>query len=342
MKKIIIAIIVLIVLALGFSAWKLLGPSLSSSDGEFLYIKTGSGYADVKQELISKKIIKTSRWFHLASKILRYKKIKPGRYKIKKDMSLFKLVRMLRSGDQTQVNFVITKIRTKEDFARKAGNLLECDSIQVIHFLTNNDSLKKFGLDTNTTMAALMPYTYSLNWNTTAEELFQKCYTAFKIFWTEKRKQKADSLHLTPLQVSILASIVEEETLEKADKPNIASVYINRIRAGMPLQADPTVKFAMKDFGLKRILKMHLQTISPYNTYLNTGLPPGPICSPSIETIDAVLDSPATNYMYFVASSNFDGSSIFTSKLSDHIKYAKEYQQALTKRLDSLNKIKPE
>jgi UPF0755 protein len=340
-KKLIVGITGLILLLLAFTAWKILGPAVSIPAGEYFYIKTGEDFGKVKEELFDKRYISNSGWFELVSKMLHYKTIKPGRYRLRKQMSLFNLVKMLRSGNQAQVNFVITKLRTKEDFARKTGSQFECDSLQVIHFLNNGDSLRKYGLDTNTVTAALMPYTYNLNWNNTPGKIFQKIYTAYEVFWTTERKQKANSLHLSPVQVSTLASIVEEETLNKSDKYNIASVYLNRIRIGMPLQADPTVKFALKDFGLKRILNVHLKTVSPYNTYLNSGLPPGPICTPSIETIDAVLDAPKTDYLYFVASSNFDGSSVFTSNLTDHSKYARAYQQALSQRLDSVKKNNP-
>jgi UPF0755 protein len=342
MKKIIIRVIILLFLiAAAFAGWKFFGPATSTSGGEFLYIKTGSAYADVKQELISKKYINSSTWFDMASKILRYKTIKPGRYKIKKGMSLFSLVRMLRAGNQSQVNFIITKIRTRQDFARKAGNTFEFDSLQMINFLNNTDILRNYELDTNTFSAAIMPNTYSLNWNSTPEKVFQKLYSTFKNFWIADRKIKADSLHLSPKEVTTLASIVEEETLKKTDKLLIASVYLNRLRVHMPLQADPTVRFAMKDFTLKRILGTHLKTVSPYNTYLNRGLPPGPICTPSVETIDAVLNAPKTDYLFFVASSKFNGSSIFTTNLTDHTKYAREYQQELTRRMDSVKKINP-
>jgi len=339
MKKRIIAVtITSFVLAAGFIGWKVFGPGVSTGNGEFFYIKTGTDYDNVKQELTSKKYIRGSTWFDLVSKLLRYKTVKPGRYKIQKGMSLFNLVRILQNGHQTQIAFVITKLRTKEDLAKKTGGIFECDSLQLINFLNNSDSLKKYGLDSNTVIAAIMPYTYNLNWNSSAGKIFQKLNTAYRIFWTAERKQKADSLHLTPVEISTIASIVEEETRIKNDKPNIASVYLNRLRLGMPLQADPTVKFAMKDFGLKRILYVHLKTISPYNTYLHTGLPPGPICTPSIESIDAVLNSPKTDYLYFVANSNFDGSSIFTTNLIDHNKYASSFQKALDARIDSLKK----
>jgi UPF0755 protein len=340
-KKIIIGIILLLLFAGGFAGWKLFGPAVSTPEGEFLYIKTGSTYADVKEELINKKFINGSTWFGLASRIFHYKKIKPGRYKIKKGMSVVSLVKMLRAGNQSQLNFVITKLRTREDFARKAGNVFEFDSLQMINFLNNADSLKSYGLDTNTVTAVMLPLTYTLNWNSSPEKVFQACYTAYKKFWTKERVTKADNLNLTRIEVITLASIVEEETLKRSDKPNIASVYLNRIRAGMPLQADPTIKFAMKDFTLKRILSTHLETVSPYNTYLNKGIPPGPICTPAVETIDAVLDAPKTDYLYFVASSKFDGSSIFTTNLTDHGRYAREYQQELTRRMDSAKKANP-
>jgi UPF0755 protein len=336
-KKIITGILLFILLVACFFAWKVFSPSVSTPGGEFFYIRTGATYAEVKQELVSKKFLPGSAWFDMVSKILRYKNIRPGRYKINNGMSLFKLVRLLKNGKQSPISIVITKIRTKEDLARKIGSQFECDSTQMIHFLNNADSLREYDLDSNIVMTAVMPYTYNMNWNTTPKKVFQNFFTAYKNFWTTERRQKAGNLNLSPTQVSILASIVDEETNLKSDRPNIASVYLNRMKKGMPLQADPTIKFALRDFKLKRIYDTHLAVRSPYNTYLNTGLPPGPICTPSVETIDAVLDAPQTNYLYFVASSNFDGSSVFTSDYKEHMKYAKAYQQAMNKR-DTANK----
>jgi UPF0755 protein len=294
----------------------------------------------VKENLVNRKVIRNTAWLNRVASWLKYKSVKPGRYEIKDGMSLYKLVRMLRAGQQSPVKMVITKERTKELFAGKMGNKfdLECDSLQMIKFLNNNDSLKKYGVDTNTVMAIVMPYTYNLNWNSNPEKIFEQFYTAYKKFWTAERKVKADSLRLSPLKISALASIVEEETNKKADKYNIASTYLNRIKVGMKLQADPTVKFAMKNFGLKRVLGVHLKTESPYNTYMYTGIPPGPICTPSVESIDAVLDAPKTEYLYFVASHKFDGSTVFTTNFNDHIKYARLYQQELTRRMDSTKK----
>jgi UPF0755 protein len=340
-KKILQTILLLLVASAGFFGWKLYGPALTTTNGEFFYVKTGSTLSDVKEKLIAEKYIQNDTWYNLVTKILRFKKAKPGRYKITNNMGLMELVRMFRSGNQSMVNFSITKFRTKEDFARKAGNMFEFDSLQMIGFLNNNDTLKKYGLDTNTVTAVMMPFTYSLNWNSTPEKVFQSQHTAFQKFWTAERKIKADSLHMTPIEVSTIASIVEEETNNKSDKLNIASTYLNRLRINMPLQADPTVKFGLKDFAIKRILLAHLKMPSPYNTYLNKGLPPGPICTPSVESIDAILNAPKTDYIYFVASSKFDGSSVFTSNYTDHLKYARLYQQELTKRMDSAKKANP-
>ena len=340
-KKILFGLFAIIIFLIAFIASKFFGAAVSTTAGEFFYVKTGSTYKDVRDELISKKYISGGYWFDWTSRILKYENVRPGRYKLKKGMSLVKLVRMFRSGDQSLLSFVITKIRTKESLAARIGNMFECDSASMISFLNNEDSLKQFGLDTNTVMVAAMPYTYSITWNTTPGKIFRRFYTAYEDFWTKERKQKADSARLTPVQVSIIASIIDEETNRSSDKPLIASVYINRVRQGMPLQADPTLKFAMRNFGLKRILNVHKETVSPYNTYSNKGLPPGPICTPAVETIDSVLAAPKSNYLYFVASSNFDGTHIFTSNYDDHMKYAKLYQKELTRQIkirDSIQK----
>jgi UPF0755 protein len=331
-KKIVSGILAALILITGFIAWKFIGPTVHAPEKKFFYINTGKTYDDVKKDLHDLEIISGTTWFNWAAKMMGYNSVKPGRYEIKKGMSLAGLVRMLKNGQQTPVNFIITKIRTKEVLASKIGAVFECDSTQVIHFLDSPDSLKQYGLDTNTVMAAAMPFTYTIKWNTTAGSVFEQFYTAYKTFWTPERKQKADSLGISPLEVSAIASIIDEETNSKKDKPTVASVYLNRIKKGMPLQADPTLKFALRDFGLKRILNVHKEVQSPYNTYANKGIPPGPICTPQLETIDAVLNSPKTDYLYFVANSTFDGSHIFTTNYAEHMKFARLYQQELNKR----------
>lgn len=342
-KKIILGILAVIIAAAAFIGYTLFKPAVSNKKDSYFYIRTGDDVASVKKNLVSQQYISGGS-FDMVCKFLKYKKAKPGRYKLQDGMSLYKLVKMLRSGSQAEVKMVINKERTKEIFAGKIGTGkkydLECDSLQMINFMNNNDSLKKYGVDSNTVMSIVMPYTYNLKWNSNPGKIFQQFYTAYQKFWTDERKVKADSLHLTALQVISLASIVEEETNKKADKLNIASTYLNRVRIGMKLQADPTVKFALKNFALKRVTGVHLKTDSPYNTYLYPGIPPGPICTPSPESIDAVLNAPKTEYLYFVASHKFDGSSVFTTNFGDHLKYARLYQQELTRRMDSASKAK--
>ncbi|MEO8172974.1 MAG: endolytic transglycosylase MltG [Sediminibacterium sp.] len=331
-------IVIILLIAAAFIAWRLFGSNTNFEDNKkSFYIKTGSRFDDVFQDLETQKILKNPGTFKWVAKQLDYdEKVKAGKYVIEKGASIFNIVRMLRSGRQTPVNLVINKLRTKEDFAKKIASNFESDSVEVMSLLNNNDSLDKYSLDTNTVMTAIIPNTYSLLWNTPATKIFKKLFEEHEVFWNEERKKRAAALNLTPVQAYILASIVEEETNMQADKGKIASVYLNRMETGMRLGADPTVKFAMRDFGLKRIYHKHLAFPSPYNTYQNVGLPPGPICTPSTKTIDAVLNSPATSYLYFVARPDFKGYSNFAATYEEHLRNAKAYQQAL----DSLIKTK--
>ncbi len=336
-KKIFLITIIIILIIAGIAAWIFCGPTLSNKNSKYIYIKTNANYNNVKEELINKKIISTTIWFDFLAKRLHYDDaVKPGRYEITDGMSLFNLLKKIRNGRQSPVDLVINKLRTKEDLAQKIAANFECDSLSVISFLNNMDSLAKFNLDTNTAMTAVIPNTYSVFWNTSANKIFRKLYSEQEKFWNEDRKKKAAAIKLTPQQVYTMASIVEEETNKQEDKGKIASVYINRIASNQKLEADPTVKFAMKDFALKRIYKKHLSYPSPYNTYINTGLPPGPICTPSPNTMDAVLDATPTDYLFFVAKPDFKGYSNFASTYKEHLVFAKAYQQAL----DSLIKAK--
>lgn len=333
-RKIIYTVLLVVLLAGGFVGWKLLGPTIAAPEKKYFYIKTGATYHDVKADLAFLKIIPGEFWFDQVSKRLGYDKaVKAGRYEIRNGTSLLGLVRMLRAGNQSPVNFVINKLRTKEDLAARVSASFECDSLAFISFINNADSLKRYKLDSNTVMTAVIPNTYSFFWNSTPSRIFKKLFNEQEKFWKGEREQKAAALGMTPAQVYTMASIVEEETVKEADKGKIASVYINRIETGMKLEADPTVKFAMKDFGLKRILHKHLAFSSPYNTYQHTGLPPGPICTPSTKTIDAVLNAPQTNYIFFVARPDWSGLSNFTHSYGEHMINAKNYQHFL----DSVN-----
>lgn len=337
MKKTIRFILIFTLIVVLFAAWKVFGPSVSSSQEKFLYIKTGSTFGDVKDDLISKKIISSSRWFDWVAGAMNFDKVKAGKYEIKKNMSLFELIRVLKNGKQTPVKLVITKLRLKEDLARKLGQQFEFDSLAAIQFLTNNDSLKNYEVDSNTVMAAVMPDTYSFFWNSSPEKIYQKLFDHWKKFWNDERKKKADMIQLTPIQVSTLASIVDEEVNLKSEKEKISSVYLNRLHKNMQMESCPTVKYALRDFALTRLYYKHLKVESPYNTYEHAGLPPGPICTPQPETIDIVLNAPQTDYLYFVANSDFSGTHIYSTNYADHLKFAKKFAEAQDKQ-DSIRK----
>lgn len=327
----IIAIIAVVIL------WQIFGSAVNNPSKKFLYIPTNSTYAQVKDSLQRNGLLEDFFWFDQISEYADYQsKVKPGKYKINDNMSVYNLVKMLRSGKQVPVNLVINKLRTKEDLAKRIDRYFEVDSVAAINFFNDSEAMAKFNVDTNNVLTAVIPNTYTYTWATPIEDIFQKLYKEKQKFWNEGRLAKADSLNLTPKEVYILASIVEEETNEPDDKGKIASVYFNRMHKGMKLAADPTVKYAMRDFGLKRIYHKHLQYNSPFNTYQYAGLPPGPICTPAIKTIDAVLDSPETDYLFFVARDDFSGYSDFAATYKQHLIYAKAYQQAL----DSLMKAK--
>ncbi|MFZ9388645.1 MAG: endolytic transglycosylase MltG [Chitinophagaceae bacterium] len=342
-KKLLLAALAFIVLTGGYFTYQLFRPAVSNPEGKFFYIREGENVSGIRKRLSDMHLLKNTGGFEMARRILGYSSPRPGRYLLKNGTSAFKLIRMFRNGEQSPVRITIVKERTKELFSGKIGPGkkidLQFDSIQMIRYLTSNDSLARFGVDTNTAMALVIPDTYLHKWNSTPGKLMQQFFNAYTRFWNDDRKARAAQRGLSPTQVMILASIVDEETNRKADKYNIASVYLNRLKKGMRLQADPTVKFVTRNFRLGRITGSHLKLESPYNTYLNTGLPPGPICTPSAESIQAVLDAPETDYLFFVASYTFDGSSIFTSNLTDHNKYARLFHEEQNRRADSIKKL---
>ena len=314
----------------GFVAWQVFGPTVKKpADTKYFYVPTGSDYEAVKASLSDKGISSSFMFEPLAKKANYTGNVKPGRYEIKEGMSLYNLIRMLKSGNQSPVNFTINKFRTPQEIASRLAKNFEIDSLSAIAYLRSPDSLKKIGIDTNSLFSIIIPNTYSIKWNTTTPKVLERLKSEADKFWNEDRRAKAKQKNFSPEQIQIIASIVEEETNYNPEKGQVASVYMNRLRTGMKLQADPTVKFAMKDFGLKRILFAHLTYPSAYNTYYSAGLPPGPICTPSTTTIDAVLDAPETDYIFFVASPKFDGTHIFSRNYAEHQTNARIYQKAL-------------
>ncbi len=314
-----------------FFAWRTFGSTTHfEGDKKILYIKTGSNFSKVQGLVDRGGFVTHPRVFKRLAMFYGYdENIKPGRYVIESGSSVYSIIQLLKSGAQTPINLVIGKLHTREELINKISSNFECDSVIIARFLNSNDSLIKYRLDTNTVMSTVIPASYSFLWTASFNEIFKRLYDEKEKFWTEDRKQKAAGLGLTTEQVYTLASIVEEETNKEEDKGKIASVYLNRLNTGMKLGADPTIKFALKNFDLRRIYEKHLFVQSPYNTYQNKGLPPGPICSVTINTLDAVLNAPATHYLFFVAKPEFDGYSNFAATYEEHLRYAKAYQQAL-------------
>ena len=340
MKKLVRIGLILLLVVAGIGAWIFLGSGTGfSSEKEYLYIRTNPKKEAVLDSLEKNNIVSNISAFNfLADRMDYWENIRPGKYEIKKGTSLLSIVRMLRNGRQTPVELVINKLRTKEDFARFTGARFEFDSAQMISFLNNDDTLKPFDANSETALWPVLPDKYQYFWNSSPSVVYQKLYNESKKFWNEERRAKARALNLSPPEVYALASIVEEETNANEEKDTIASVYINRLRSGMPLGADPTIKFALKNFSITWVRGEMLDVISPYNTYKNKGLPPGPICTPSKKTIDEVLKAPATSYLYFVASSAFNGTHLFSNTYAEHLLKAKAYQAEDKKRREAKEK----
>lgn len=333
-RKLFLVALLLIFIGASLAAWFAFG-STTSFDGksQAIYIpSTGYSKSSVIKELEEKKSLSSPTTFGILANILGYwDDIKPGKYVIEKGTSTLDLLRVLKNGRQTPVKLVINKFRTREDLAGYIGRQMELDSIAVLNFFNHPDSARILDLDTNTIVTTVIPNTYEMYWTTPAHKVIRRLFDERNKFWTEERESKLASIGLDKTQAYILASIVEEETNKNDEKPVMASVYLNRLKKGMTLSADPTVKFALRNFGLKRITipLIRESAASPYNTYMNKGLPPGPICTPSIKTIDAVLNAAQTDYLFFCARADFSGYHSFASNEADHFRNAREYQKAL-------------
>ncbi len=265
-------------------------------------------------------------WYLMGGKI----QTSQGAYKIEPGMSVFEMSRALKNNYQTPVKIVFNNIRTMDKLAEKVSKNMHFNDTE---FLSACDSvLTAEGFKHEEFPAAFLPDSYEFYWNTPAKKVVKKLFSYYDKFWNEQRIAKAKTLGLTPVQISIIASIVEEETNKTDERPLVARLYINRLKKGMKLQADPTVKFAIGNFSLRRINHSHLTVASPYNTYQNIGLPPGPIRIVSKSTLEAVLNAPNHNYIYMCAKEDFSGYHNFAVDYATHLANAKRYQAELNKR----------
>jgi UPF0755 protein len=336
-KKSYVTLYILIVYIIGYSAYAgyhiFYVEKIDVNQKTSLYISSNSTIEEVIDSLLSAKIIKKPDKFLRHLKLSEYLTVKGGHYVVQKNMTYRKLVHMLCLGQQTPVNLVISgSIRTKYKLAGILSKQLEVDSLSLVNIFNDSIFLNDLGFNPSNSILLFMPNTYNVYWNRDAKQLFRDMKKEYDRYWTANRLNKLKSLGMTREEAMVLASIVVEESAKYDEFPSIAGVYINRLHKKMPLQADPTVKYALNDFSIRRVLTVHTQFDSPYNTYKYSGLPPGPICIPERRAVDAVLDYEKHDYLYFCAKSDFSGYHVFAKTLQQHNQNANAYRNALNRR----------
>ena len=304
---------------------------LINQNDKFLIINDDMNFKNVREKLIQDTILNDVLSFSFLSKSMNYdKNIKTGAYKIKSNMSNYDLIRMLRSGNQTPIYISFNYARKIEDFSKIISKDLKISEYDFMNYINDNKNI--YGFNEQNILSMFLPDTYEIYWNISTENLFKKMNIEYNKFWNKKREDKLNKLNINKINVSILASIVASETLKMDEANTIAGVYINRLNKNMLLQADPTLVYAANDFSIKRVLNKHKKIISPYNTYINKGLPPGPIRLTPKKYIDAVLNYEKHKYIFFCAKDDFSGYHTFAITLSEHNKNARKFQRALNKR----------
>ena len=299
-----------------------------------IFVNEQTSYEQLCREIdgaIGNSPLKSRAFEFYASHINLCNRYKAGYYRLTKDMSVIRIARILALGEQTSIRLVVGEARTIPQLAAKLSSQIAADSATLVKTLYNKKIRASHGFVRDSIIAMFIPNTYEVYWAITPEQLLQRMHREYDAFWNETREAKRKALNMSRYKVITLASIVYEETKLTDEMPRVAGVYINRLRNGMPLQADPTVKYALQDFTIKRILHKHLQYKSPHNTYINRGVPPAPICIPSIAAIDAVLNYEKHNYLYFCARPELDGRHNFAKTLSEHNANARAYSAALNK-----------
>ncbi|MDR1371166.1 MAG: endolytic transglycosylase MltG [Dysgonamonadaceae bacterium] len=335
-KKIVLGTLasaILLIVALGgFVYYKLTSPFFNIQETVYIYIDDRKDYPDLLLQLQSTAKIKDTGTFRKLANALNYpQKMRTGRYAVTPNLSCKDLLLNLTRGNQTPCKITFNNIRLKNELAENIGIQLMFGTAALQQKLNDPSVCAKYGFDEQTIQCLFIPDTYEMYWNISPERFLERMKKEYDHFWTPERLEKAAEIPLSPVQVSVLASIVEEETVMPDEYPQVAGLYINRLKKGMLLQADPTVKYAVGDFALKRILYTHLEVESPYNTYKHEGLPPGPIRVPSIRGLDAVLNYTHHHYLYMCAKEDFSGRHNFATTLAEHARNARRYQAALNR-----------
>jgi len=318
---------------LGYQVYRVFLKENVTAKEDYLYIRTGWTYQDVEDELRRKEVLENLSTFQRAAKQMDFpSRVKAGKFKLDPGMNNRSLINRLGGGLQEPVRVRFHNLRLKEEFAGKIGSQIEADSLAILSLLIDTARITEYGFTPDNFFTLFIPNTYEFYWNTSADQFLDRMHAEYQRFWTTERLAKADALNMISQEVSILASIVNGEAMHQSEMPTIAGLYLNRLRRGMRLQADPTVIFANQDFSIRRVLYRHLSFDSPYNTYLYTGLPPGPINMPSIAAIDAVLNYEEHNYIFMCAKEDFSGYHRFAATQAEHNRNARLFQRALNER----------
>ncbi len=333
--RVTVIVILLVVVAGGASFYLIFfAPNTIHDDGaRYLYVSSADSFNDVIDNLERENILRSVVSFRASAVARDYdKSVRPGRYSIEAGANNYSIVTMLRSGIQEPVRLTFNNIRVVEDLAGRVGNQIEADSVALLSFLNDESNYSADGFNRATVISVFIPNTYEVFWTISPEALYRRMLREYESFWSDDKVAAARSNNLSPVEVSIVASIIDEETNMVEEMARIAGVYLNRLRLGMPLQACPTVRFAHNDFTITRILNEHIEIDSPYNTYRYSGLPPGPVRAPSINALNAVVNAEEHDYLYFAARADFSGYHHFSRTLAEHNRYAAEYRRELNKR----------
>lgn len=315
-----------------FYIWQIIySPNiLVGKEDQYFAIYPDQDFKTVQNQLYESRIVNDMVSFGVLAKLKKYNQlVKPGLYLLKADMTNIEAINLLRSGDQTPVELTFTQARKLEELPEKIANYMLFEEEEFGQLLLNDTTATFYGFDQYTFISMFIPNTYEVYWTDTPKELLDRMKREYEKFWNETRRSKAAEMGLSPHEIATLASIVEGETKKMDEAPKIAGVYINRLKRGIKLQADPTLVYAVGDFTIRRVLNVHKQVNSPFNTYLYAGLPPGPIALPSGAAIDAVLNYEQHGFIYFCAKDDFSGYHVFAKTLIDHNENARKFQMAM-------------
>lgn len=336
MKKFLVTAFFILLFAAGvavaFGYWVLAWPNIKVGTKTTLALPPGSDFNALVDSLEAKSMTENTQTFLWAARLMKFNKVKPGYYVFEENYNNVNFIRKMRSGDQQPKRVVVKSARSLAIMAGKVASYFYFDSTALYESMIKAQKAEKFDLSFEHFPLMFIPNTYEFYWTATPDEFLARMHKEYQQFWNEDRKAKAAELGLSPEEVGVLASIVQEETSFLDEMPTVAGVYLNRLQKGMKLEADPTVKFLIKDREVRRVYYKDLEIVSPYNTYLNYGLPPGPLVIPDVQTIASVLNAEEHDFIFFCAKADFSGRHVFAKSKAVHDKNAAAYRRAANER----------